>query len=141
MTLDQAVVTIQSKLARMDELYGKRVFDEWAVVAVYDRKGRILHYDGPRREDLLETFAGDIRHFAPQLVAATEHLGHFEFSPDAGGAQYDAFVVVGDGCYLICNNTAQSMAGITKEPRWLQAQVPFAELSDVFRSDPLVQVG
>ena len=49
----------------------------------------------------------------------------------------EAFLMVGDGLYLICNNTAQSMSAIAKDPLWLSAQVPFVELSDQFRADPL----
>jgi hypothetical protein len=30
------------------------------------------------------------------------------------------------------------MDGLTKDPKWLEAQVPFVELSDKVRSNPLV---
>ena len=30
------------------------------------------------------------------------------------------------------------MSSIAKDPLWLSAQVPFVEMSDKFRSDPLV---
>jgi hypothetical protein len=138
MTLEQAIELIQNHLARMDDLYGKKVFDEWAVVSVFERKAGILHYVGPRREDLQETFANDIRHFSKELMGGRQHIGHFDFSRDASGVQFDAYIVVGEGCFLVCNNTTQSMAGITKEARWLRAQVPFAELSEKFRSNPLI---
>ena len=46
-------------------------------------------------------------------------------------------MVLGEGVYLVCNNTGSSMAEITKDPRWLNAQVPFAELGDKVRSNPL----
>jgi hypothetical protein len=138
MTIEQVIELINSQLARMDDLYGKKVFDEWAVVAVFERKAKILHYVGPRRQDLQETFADDIRHFSVELMGGRQHIGHFDFSRDADGVQFDAYIVVGEGCFLVCNNTTQSMAGITKEARWLRAQVPFAELSERFRSDPLI---
>lgn len=138
MKLEQAVGVIRAHLDQMNERYGKTVFDEWAVVAVFDRKGLILHYVGARRDDLQATFAEDIRYFKTEMLSGRQFIGHFDFSPDASGQVYDAYVVLGEGCFLICNNTAQSMAGITKDTRWLAAQVPFAELSDVFRSDPLV---
>ncbi len=140
MTLEKAIATIEDHLGRMDALYGKPVFNEWAVVAVFDRKGLILHYVGSRREDLQQTFAEDIRHFKAEMLSGGQYIGHFDFSPDASGQMYDAYVVLGEGCFLICNNTLQSMAGITKDPRWLLAQAPFAELSDVFRSTPLVVI-
>jgi hypothetical protein len=140
MTLEQAIKTIEEHLGRMSERYGRVVFDEWALVAVFERRGRILHYSGARREELQATFADDIRHFTAELVSGRQPLGYFDFSRDSTGAQFDAFVVVGEGCYLVCNNTTQSIAGITKDPRWLQAQVPFAELSERFRSDPMIHI-
>lgn len=140
MTLTEAIETITEQLARMDELYNKPVFDEWALVSVFDRKAKILHYRGPRRDELLANFANDIRHFTAEMVAGDLHLGHFDFSRDAEGQAFDAYMVVGEGCYLVCNNTQDSMAGITRNARWLQAQVPFAELSDCFGSNPLIHM-
>jgi len=140
MTLPEAIEVIVNLLARMDEHYGAKVFDEWAVVSVFDRKAKILQYEGPRREELQANFANDIRHFTADLLAGNRHLGHFDFSRDATGAAFDAYMVVGEGCYLVCNHTTASMESITKEPRWLQAQVPFAELSDTFSSNPLIHL-
>ena len=48
-------------------------------------------------------------------------------------------MMLGKSFCLICNNTAKSMDGISKNPRWLSAQVPFAELSDRFRGNPLAE--
>jgi hypothetical protein len=45
--------------------------------------------------------------------------------------------VLGDWLYLICNNTTQAIDKIAAEPAWKQAQVPFVELSERFRADPL----
>jgi hypothetical protein len=140
MTLKEAIEVIESRLARMDERYGAKVFDEWAVVSVFDRKAKILHYVGPRREELQANFANDIRHFTADLVAGNRHLGHFDFSRDAAGAAFDAYMVVGEGCYLVCNHTTASIDSIAKDPRWLRAQVPFAELSDTFGSNPLIHL-
>ena len=64
-------------------------------------------------------------------------VGDFEFARHASGTRFDAFLVMGRGFYLICNNTRASMDAITKDPRWLVAQVPFVELSDKFRSNPV----
>jgi len=71
------------------------------------------------------------------LLAQKHAIGDFEFARHGVGTGFEAFIVLGDGLYLICNNTVQSMDGITKDPLWLSAQVPFAEMSDRFRSDPL----
>ncbi|MFM1945032.1 MAG: hypothetical protein RI897_4014 [Verrucomicrobiota bacterium] len=141
MDLAQATEVVKSHLTRMDGLYGSVIFDEWAVVSVFDRKARLLHYSGPRREEVLESFARDVRHFLGDLVSGEHHVGYFDFSRDATGAAYDAYMVLGEGCFLVCNNLGASMDEITRDERWLRAQVPFAELSDVFGSDPLIYFG
>jgi len=64
-------------------------------------------------------------------------VGDFEFALEATGTHYDACLCVGRASYLICNNTAKSMAEIRESPGWLKAQKPFVELSDKFRADPL----
>jgi hypothetical protein len=46
-------------------------------------------------------------------------------------------MVLGSGVFLICNNTRSTMEEIAANPRWLSAQVPFVELSDRIREDPL----
>ena len=50
-------------------------------------------------------------------------------------------MVLGRALYLICNNTRETMDAIAKNPRWLGAQVPFAELGDKIRANPLVIAG
>ncbi len=47
-------------------------------------------------------------------------------------------MVLGAAVYLICNNTRDSMDNIAKDPRWLKAQVPFAEFGDKLRNNPVV---
>ena len=54
------------------------------------------------------------------------------------GTGFESFMVLGKGTYLICNNTVQSMDGIAQDPLWLGAQVPFVDLSDKFRAEPVV---
>jgi hypothetical protein len=138
MTLEKTVDVVRTHLARMQEIYQKPVFDEWAVVAMLGSKGRALCYEGQRREEFHRQFNEDARAFASDLLRQTHNLGDFEFSRHGTGTRFDAYVVVGDGLFLICNNTQQSMAKITQDPLWLSAQVPFVELSELFRSDPLI---
>lgn len=138
MTLDEAIATVETHLARMNDLGGRVIFDEWALVTVFGRKARILHYNGPRREALPSTLAEDLRPFTRDLVRGEQYLGHFDFSPSAQGRAFDAYVVVGDGCFLICNNTTHTMADIREHAEWRRAQIPFAELSECFSSDPLM---
>ena len=65
----------------------------------------------------------------------------FEFTRNGVGPAFESFMVVGDRMYLICNNTVQTMDAISRDPLWLGAQVPFVELSEKFRSDPLSLAG
>jgi hypothetical protein len=137
MNLQEATQLIKQCAERMDALYGSAVFDELAVIAVHEKKARIVNYVGPRRADFQKNFAEDVKDLRAELLAGTHGCGDFGFSRHGVGTQAEAFMVLGQGIYLICNNTAQSMDQITKNPLWLQAQVPFAELGDKFRASPL----
>jgi hypothetical protein len=121
----------------MNARYQKVVFDEWAVVSLAARKGRVLAYIGPRKEGFQKNFRTDVGALREGLLNDKYSVGDFEFARHGVGPAFEAFMVVGQGVYLICNNTVQSMDGITKDPLWLGAQVPFVELSDKFRADPL----
>ena len=141
MTLDDAAKLIQLCSERMNGLYGRVVFDEWAIVSLTQHKARILFYVGPRNDDFLHNFAGDLGSLRESLLDSNYSVGDFEFSRHGIGTGFEAFVVMGLGIYLICNNTRASMEEITKDPKWLNAQVPFAELSEAIRPDPLVVSG
>jgi hypothetical protein len=138
MTLDQANKLIADCSEQMDARYGKVVFDEWAVISLAEKKGRVLSYRGPRREGFQKNFLTDAGSLRAGLLATRHEPGDFDFSRHAVGTGFEAFMALGKDLYLICNNTSQSMDGITKDPHWLNAQVPFAELSDQVRSNPLV---
>jgi hypothetical protein len=138
MTLDQAKQLIQSCSEQMQAQYSKPVFDEWAIISLADNKGRMLAYIGPRKEGFKQNFVDDAGPLRSGLLADRYQVGDFEFARHGVGTGFESFMVVGKGTYLICNNTAQTMDVITKDPLWLGAQVPFVELSDKFRADPLV---
>jgi len=137
MTLDQATDLIKSCAEQMNARYEKVVFDEWAVVSLAGRKGRLLAYNGPRKAGFQKNFLTDVGGLREGLLNKEYNVGDFEFARHGVGPAYESFMVVGQGTYLICNNTVQSMDSITKDPLWLGAQVPFVELSDKFRADPL----
>lgn len=141
MTLDEAINSIKTCAVQMDACYGKSVFDEWAVVSLAENKARVLAYLGPRNDEFLQNFVKDLGALRAGLLGGKYGIGDFEFSRDAAGTHFEAFMVLGHGLYLICNNTRESMDIITKNPRWLGAQVPFAELSEKVRANPLVTVG
>ena len=137
MTLEEAMNLIGGCAERMNDLYQKVVFDEWAIVSLIQHKARILAYLGPRKDDFQKNFATDVLDLRADLLSRRHSIGDFEFARHGVGTKLEAFVMVGDGLYLICNNTTHSMAAIAKDPLWLSAQVPFVELSDQFRSNPL----
>ena len=137
MTLEEATNLIGRCAARMNDLYQKVVFDEWAIVSLIQHKAKILAYLGPRKDDFQKNFATDVQDLRADLLSRRHSIGDFEFARHGVGTRLEAFVMAGEGLYLICNNTAQSMSAIAKDPLWLSAQVPFVELSDRFRSDPL----
>lgn len=137
MTLDEANFLIRATVDQMNARYTKTVFDEWAVVSLNDTPGRILSYHGPRKDDFQKNFASDLDALHEELTSQEFGVGDFEFARHAGGTHFDAFLVLGRGFYLICNNTRQSMDAIAKDSRWLAAQIPFVELSDKIRANPV----
>ncbi len=122
----------------MDARYKKVVFDEWAIIALLENKGRLLAYIGPRKEGFQRNFLTDAGSLRAGLLTQEQNVGDFEFARHGVGTGFEAFMLLGQGLYVICNNTVQSMDGITQDPHWIAAQVPFVELSDKLRADPLV---
>jgi hypothetical protein len=138
MTLEEISGQIKACAEQMNVRYGGVVFDEWAVVSLAENKARVLAYTGPRNDDFLKNFVRDLGPLRAELLGGKHGAGDFEFARHSVGTGIEAFLVLGTGLYLICNNTRDSMDGITKNPRWLGAQVPFAELADKVRANPLV---
>jgi hypothetical protein len=141
MTLDEAKSFIRTCANQMNSRYGRTVFDEWAVVSLTENKARVLVYYGPRNDDFLKNFVRDLGALRTELLGGRYGVGDFEFARYGAGTGFESFMVLGAGAYLICNNTAESMESIAKNPRWLNAQVPFAELSDKVRDNPLTVSG
>ena len=137
MTLDEAYSLIGATVDQMNAQYGKTVFDEWVVISLHENASRILNYHGPRKDDFQKHFASDLDTLRNDLEDQQFGVGDFEFARHAGGTRFDAFLVLGRGCYLICNNTHATMDVIAKDPRWLAAQVPFVEMSDKIRAKPI----
>jgi len=138
MTLDDLAAKIKNCALQMNARYGDTVFDEWAVVSLAENKARVLFYTGPRNDEFLQNFVADLGPLRTELHNQKYGVGDFEFSRHGVGTRIEAFMVLGVGHYLICNNTQNSMDGITKNPRWLDAQVPFVELAEVVCSSPLL---
>jgi hypothetical protein len=138
MTLDDLAAKIKNCALQMNTRYGGTVFDEWAVISLAENKARVLLYTGPRNDEFLQNFVADLGPLRTELHDEKFGEGDFEFSRHATGTRIESFMVLGSGHYLICNHTQNSMDGITKNPRWLDAQVPFVELAEAIRSSPLL---
>jgi hypothetical protein len=137
MTLNEVSKFIQSCAKQMNDRYGEVVFDEWAIVSLAQHKARILYYTGPRNDAFLKNFADDLGSLRAELLKPGYNVGDFEFARHGTGTGFEAFIVLGKGVYLICNNTRSSMNEIAKDPRWLHAQVPFAEFAEKVRESAL----
>ncbi len=137
MNLDSARSLISAALARMNALYNQTVFDEWVVISLQPDRGGVLAYQGPRAESLRKQFADDVAPLYAEMAGKHLETGDFEFAPAASGTRFDACLRVGPASYLIANHTGKSMAQIRGDPRWLQAQKAFLDLSNRFRADPL----
>jgi hypothetical protein len=138
MTLDDLAAKIKHCALQMNVRYGGTVFDEWAVVSLAENKASVLFYTGPRNDQFLQSFVADLGPLRQDIHSQKFGVGDFEFSRHGVGTRIEAFVVVGNGHYLICNHTQFSMDAIAKNPRWLDAQVPFVELAEAVRAHPLL---
>ena len=121
----------------MNARYGGVVFDEWVVVSLQHNRARILHYSGPRNDEFLKNFVNDLGSLRAALLNPQYGPGDFEFARHGVGTGIESFLVLGEGFYLICNDTRKSMDEIAKDSRWLHAQVPFVELAESVRAHPL----
>jgi hypothetical protein len=137
MNLVETMNAVRSCATQMNAQYGKPVFDEWVVVSLLQQQARILGYVGPRNEEFLKSFTDDLGPLRTALLNGEYQVGDFEFARHGAGTKFEAFMTLGDGVYLICNNTQSTMDDIAKNPKWLSAQVPFAALSDKVRSSPV----
>ena len=138
MTLDDIAAKIKHCALQMTARYGGTVFDEWAVISLAENKARVLFYTGPRNDEFLQNFVADLGPLRAELHDEKFGVGDFEFSRHGVGTRIEAFMVLGNGHYLICNHTQLSMEVIAKNPRWLDAQVPFVDLAEAVRSSPLL---
>ncbi|HZV35413.1 MAG TPA: hypothetical protein VFB72_12645, partial [Verrucomicrobiae bacterium] len=121
MTLEETTKAIKRCAEQMNSRYKKTVFDEWAIVSLAHKKSRILNYLGPRNDDFLKNFANDLGALRAELLHAGRGAGDFEFTRHGVGTLFEAFMVLGDGLYLICNHTGNSMDGLTRDPHWIDA--------------------
>lgn len=124
--------------------YGRPVFDELAIVRMAGQKSYLAWYDGPRHAEFVRNYSGHIASLRAELrsrFTGSATLGYFEFAHDGASSECDAVVAVGEGLFLVCGNTMQTVADITGDERWRVAQIRFLELCERFHADPLVWSG
>ena len=137
MDLATARQHIETSLERMRALYFKPVFDEWAILSPGAKHGGLVAYAGSRVEEFRQKLSADVEPLLAQVSGVKMEPGDFEFTIEGDATRHDVLLKLGDGSYLVCNNTAKSMAEIRGDARWLKAQAAFVDLSEKFRADPL----
>jgi hypothetical protein len=137
MNLSEAVPLIRACVDQMNSRYGKTVFDEWAVILRNEKSDYVLNYSGPRKEDFRRNFWTDVDVLGEDFASEKFSAGDFSFARHGVGTSFEAFLMLGAGIYLICNNTQSSMDEIARDSRWLSAQLPFVELSEKARAHPI----
>jgi hypothetical protein len=137
MNFETASQIISECAIQMTKAYGTAVFNELVIVSFEGKREEVVGYVGPRPERVQNDFAQDLHKLKEELFSSRHRVGEFEFSRDAHGTHFDAFVVLGEWFFLVCNNTTLTMDQITAKPEWRKAQVPFVEMCDKFRADPL----
>ncbi len=138
MKFEHALTLIDEYLCRLDNAYGRPVFDEWAVVTE-DGRG-VWHYCGQRESHFGLTLSDDLVKLRAVLAAdrvETYTGGEFGFARDGDGLAFDAYICLGEGLFLVCNHTSKSMAAITADPNWKRAQGVFFDLSQRFAGRPV----
>jgi hypothetical protein len=129
---------IRQQLARMDALYARPLFDEWALLGLGASGDATLHaYVGPREATFKTELPADTIALRTAQALRNYEIGDFEFALNAAGLAIDAFLRVGPAHYLVTNHTPGTMDDVRRDPRWKQAQVVWVQLGDTFRADPL----
>jgi len=138
MNLSTAVSRITKSVSKLDAAYGRPLFDELAILAFVGRELELHYYRGPNEKGFMAEFADNTVALRTELTDDQTSLGgEFSFTREAEGASMDAYICLGPDIYLFCNNTAKSMQEVTEDPRWLDAQGEFLNLSQFFAVDPL----
>ena len=137
MTLEEAIKLVKACEEKMTLLYGAPVFNEWIIIQISGATGTTHYYTGPRPDSFQKSFKADVKDLYGRLVSESFSPGEYEFVRSAIGTAYEAFMVLGNQLFLLCNHTERTMEDIAKNPKWLSAQVPFNELTEKFRRDPV----
>jgi len=134
--LDDARKWVQLCAIDMDSAYGSTVFDEWMIVWMAGTHRDIVHYSGPRFGKAAD-FQKDLQPLKQIIRGRNYHIGDLEFARDAKGTSFDVLVMAGEDVFIIFNNTETTLADISVNVEWKDAQIPLVKLGELFNSDPL----
>lgn len=138
MNLEAATTRIEKSFAKLNQAYGRPVFDELAIVGLSGSALKLHFYEGPREAAFMGEFADDSISLRKELTEdQTAFGGEFSFTREGDGVGIDAYICLGPDVYLFCNNTKKSMSEVTADPAWLDAQGQFLNASQFFAVDPL----
>lgn len=137
MNLETAKLQIDKYFTRMNQAYGRVVFDEWLIVSRQAGSVHLLHYQGPRAATIMESLADETSALRQSGAHIHSDPGQFDFTREGAGSDFDAYVCVGKDCFLLCNNTQKSMQEVSADTNWLSAQGEFLNLSQYFVVDGL----
>lgn len=135
MKLRQAITEIKKTIASMRLQSRKVVFNEWLILAKNAQGFDVLHHSKPHFFGRNDGLYLDIHLLSDEINKNSYATGQYFFAMDAPGSLYDAFMVAGPNEYIIFNNTIKSMTEISADPSWVNCQVRFVELCELFRQD------
>ena len=137
MNTPAAIDRIESALIKMESSLGEPAFDEWVLVSKTPEGWKLIEYGGPRKEGFLADFNTDVAALKNTLDLSNTYVGDSAFSHEGHGSGFDAHMCIGKDRFLLLNNTAKNTGEITSNPKWIHAQVHFAELLEAFLADPV----
>ena len=137
----EATGQILKSSAEMNEIYQQPVFDEFSIVQLVDKLLYLCWYKGKRRNEYLIKFKQDTARLKKESFSRFSNhyeIGDYEFVSDASGIEAEAFLVIGEGLFLILTNTQFNMSEIAASPLWIKAQASFVGLTERVTQDPVV---
>lgn len=141
MNLKDSISIISGGLNSMNEIYGRPLFDEIAIVALKERMPEIYYYEGPRGASFANEFLANTQAIRSELDKLATHResfgGELFFTNEGDGVHMDACLCIGPPqVYLFCNNVRKSMVEIRADPKWPECKSKLQAISASFSLNP-----
>ena len=131
-----AAISVKEKVAKIKEIVGRNVFDEWAMIHIEENQWKVLAYQTVRTDGFKTNFKSDVSSLK-SIDPSTTQIGEFAFSNDGYGTKFDAYLYAGNNIFFLFNHTAKTAAEITSDPSWEKAEKQLEELRIQFVMDPV----